>query len=435
MRSLKNTVEATPAVWVHGVISQIAEKPSGVYLSIADFTDGDVKPKATLALYCYTAKYDAILAKISSLSQPFTLKHDLKVNFLVRAELYIPYGKLQAQILDIDPVYTIGELALTKNAILKRLAMEGLLEKNKQLELADVPLRVGLITGEKELADVPLRVGLITGENTAAYKDFTTRLEASPFAFEVTTVYARMQGNETEGSIIAALEQLQSDPNLDVVCIVRGGGAKTDLNFFDSEALCRAVANYPTPVFTGIGHEIDRCLLDEVAYLSCITPTDCAKRLVERVTDSWNRMTDAMANIADGARDLLSENNKQLGTIGNQLQQKVFGFIQNEKSKHVLIAASIKKDSAFYIKSEHERLDRNREGLRQGSRKILDLAKSEFELVNEKVKNADPKTTLAKGYSLTLDANGKFIRKASQLKSGDTIKTRLADGDVLSVVK
>ena len=244
-----------------------------------------------------------------------------------------------------------------------------------------------------------------------------------------------MQGNETEESIIAALELLQSDPNLDVVCIVRGGGAKTDLNFFDSEALCRAVANYPIPVFTGIGHEIDRCLLDEVAYLSCITPTDCAKRLVERVTDSWNKMTDAMAGIADGARELLTESNKQLGTMGNQLQQKVLGLIQNEKSKHTLIAASIKKDTAFYIKSEHERLNRNKEGLKQGSRKILDLAKSEFELFNEKVKNADPKTTLSKGYSLTLDANGKFIRKASQIKSGDTIKTRLADGEVLSTVQ
>ena len=419
MRSLKNTVESTPAVWVHGVISQIAEKPSVVYLSIADFNEGDVKPKATLALYCYTAKYDAILAKISSLSQPFTLKHDLKVNFLVRAELYIPYGKLQAQILDIDPVYTIGELALTKSAILKRLAMEGLLEKNKQLELAEVPLRVGLITGE----------------NTAAYKDFTTRLEASPFAFEVTTVYARMQGNETEESIIAALEQLQGDPNLDVVCIVRGGGAKTDLNYFDSEALCRAAANYPLPIWTGIGHEIDRSLLDEVAYLSCITPTDCAKRLVERVTDSWNRMTEAMANIADSARDLLTENNKRLGTTGNQLHQKVTGLIQSEKSKHTLIAASIKKDTAFCLKSEHDRLDRNKEGLKQGSRKILDLAKSQFELISEKVKNADPKTTLAKGYTLTLDANGKFIRNKDRIKPGDTLTTRFKDGSIESIVK
>ena len=419
MRSLKNTVESTPAVWVHGVISQIAEKPSGVYLSIADFNDGDVKPKATLALYCYTSKFDSILGKISNLSQPFTLKQDLKVNFLVRAELYIPYGKLQAQILDIDPVYTIGELALTKSAILKRLAIDGLLEKNKQLELAEVPLRVGLITGE----------------NTAAFKDFTTRLETSPFAFEVTTVYAKMQGNETEESVIAALEQLKAFPELDVVCIVRGGGAKTDLTFFDSEALCRAVANYPLPVFTGIGHEIDRSILDEVAYLSCITPTDCAKRLVERVTDSWNKMLETMSSIANGARDLLTENNKRLGTTGNQLHQKVIGLIQEEKAKHTFIATSIKKDSAFCIKSEHERLDRNKEGLKQGSRKILDLVKSQFELVSEKVKNADPKTTLAKGYSLTLDANGKFIRKTTQIKSGDTIKTRLADGEILSIVQ
>lgn len=419
MRSLKNTVESTPAVWVHGVISQIAEKPSGVYLSIADFNDGDVKPKATLALYCYTSKFDSILAKISSLSSPFTLKQDLKVNFLVRAELYIPYGKLQAQILDIDPVYTIGELALTKMAILKRLATEGLLDKNKQTMLADVPLHVGLITGEK----------------TAAYKDFTTRLETSPFAFEVSTVYARMQGNETETSVIAALEQLKKIEDLDVVCIIRGGGAKTDLTFFDSEALCRAVANYPIPVWTGIGHEIDRSILDEVAYLSCITPTDCAKRLVERVTDSWNRMTEAMANIADGARELLVENNKQLSSMGNTLQQKVFKLIQDEKSKHILIAASIKKDTAFYLKAEHERIDRNKEGLKQGSRKILDLAKSQFELVSEKVKNADPNTTLAKGYTLTLDAHGNFIRNKSQLKPGDTLTTRFKDGSVQSVVQ
>lgn len=419
MRSLKNRVEDTPSVWVHGVISQISVKASGVYLSIADFGEDDVKPKATLALYCYTGKFEAILAKISSLDKPFTLKQDLKVNFLVRAELYIPYGKLQAQILDIDPVYTIGELALTRSAILKRLAMEGLLEKNKQLELAEVPLRIGLITGE----------------NTAAYQDFTTRLEASPFAFHVTTIYARMQGNETEASVIAALEQFKADTELDIVCIVRGGGAKTDLNFFDSEALCRAVANFPIPVFTGIGHEIDHCLLDEVAYLACITPTDCAKRIVERVQDRWNEMTTTAAAIAEGARGILNEENKALVSMGSELQQKVTERIMGEKTKQALIAAGIKKDFAYIMKAENERLDRNKEGLRQGTRKILDLAKSKFELFSEKVKNADPKTTLAKGYSLTLDANGKFIRNKSQVQSGDCITTRFHDGEISSVVQ
>ena len=270
MKALKQKVESTPAVWVRGVITQINEKARVVYLSIADFEEGNVNPLATVPLYCYSAKFAAIRSKVENYPQPFTLKEQLKVSFLIKADLYIPYGKLQAQILDIDPIYTLGELALTKSAILKRLALEGLLEKNKALTLADVPIRVGLITGE----------------GTAAYKDFTTKLAESPFNFKVKTAYAKMQGSDTEPTVLAALEELARDTSLDVVCIIRGGGSKTDLNFFDSEALCRAVANYPIPVFTGIGHEIDRSLLDEVAYQSCITPTDTAKRLIDRVADS-----------------------------------------------------------------------------------------------------------------------------------------------------
>ena len=134
MKALKQKVESTPAVWVRGVITQINEKARVVYLSIADFEEGNVNPLATVPLYCYSAKFAAIRAKVENYPQPFTLKEQLKVSFLIKADLYIPYGKLQAQILDIDPVYTLGELALTKSAILKRLALEGLLEKNKSPE-------------------------------------------------------------------------------------------------------------------------------------------------------------------------------------------------------------------------------------------------------------------------------------------------------------
>ena len=174
------------AFFVRGVITQINEKSKVVYLSIADFEEGNVNPLATVPLYCFAAKFAAIRAKVENYPQPFELKEQLKVSFLIKADLYVPYGKLQAQILDIDPVYTLGELALTKSAILKRLALEGLLEKNKALALADVPVRVGLITGE----------------GTAAYKDFTTKLAESPFSFKVKTAYAKMQGSETESTSI-----------------------------------------------------------------------------------------------------------------------------------------------------------------------------------------------------------------------------------------
>lgn len=419
LTSIKNKLQETPTVWIHGVLTQVTEKGNMVYMNIADFKEGDVKPEATMPLSCYAGRFMDIRLKAASCPTPFEIKDQLKVCFLVKADVYIPFGKLQGAVLDIDPVYTLGELAITRAAILKRLALDGLLDKNKNLELAKTPLQVGLITGEK----------------TAAYKDFTTRLDASPFNFKVTTEYARMQGNETEASVIAAMEKLLQNPELDVICIVRGGGSKTDLNYFDSEALCRAVANCPIPVFTGIGHEIDKSLLDEVAYLSCITPTDCAKRLVERVQESWNEMTTTAKRIADGTKSLLNDHNKDLASAGNALQQKVSARLQQEKTRHTLISSVLQKDVQFIVKNETLHLDRNAEGLHQGSRKILDLAKSRFELLETRVKNADPQTVLAKGYTLTLDSNGKFIRNAAQLKTGDILKTKFRDGAVESVVR
>lgn len=418
MTALKQKVETTPAVWVHGVITQISEKPKVVYLSIADFEEGSVIPQATVSLTCFRPKFEAIKAKIANFSNPFELKEQLKVSLLIKAELYVPYGKLQAQILDIDPIYTLGELALTKSAILKRLALEGLLDKNKNLELAQMPLHIGLITGE----------------GTAAFKDFTTKLAESPFNFQVETVYAKMQGNETESSIIEALASLQANPEIDVICIVRGGGSKTDLNFFDSEALCRAAANATVPIFTGIGHEIDKSLLDEVAYLSCITPTDCAKRLIERATESWNKMLEAARNIAEGAKDTLNTSNRELTSIAHQLEQILGERFHSEKMKLAQITTSLSKDIRYLFQAEHDRLERNTEGLKQGTRKIIELEKTKFALNEIKVKAADPSTILSKGYTLTLDANGKFIRNASNLKAGDRITTRFREGNITSQV-
>lgn len=419
LTSLKKRVEETPSVWVRGVITRMTVKPNIVYISIADFVEGSVKPVAALDLTCFAGRYAYILSKIQSFEQPFELSEELKVSLLIKADLYIPTGRLQAQVLDIDPVYTVGELALTKSAILKRLALEGLLEKNKNLPFADMPMRIGLITGEK----------------TAAFKDFTSKLAESPFAFKVMTVYAKMQGEETERSVLAALEKLAQETTLDVVCIVRGGGSKTDLNFFDSEALCRAVANYHIPVFTGIGHEIDKSLLDEVAFQSCITPTDTAKRIVDRVSDGWNNMLVAAQNVAMGAKDAIIRENQTLANAGVRLQQKVTARIQGEKTRLAICESNLKRDLNYIIRDENARLDRDIEGLRQGSRKILDLAKSKFTLSEVRVKAADPATTLAKGYSLTLDASGKFVRNASQLKPGDKLTTRFKDGNVTSVVQ
>ena len=371
LQSVKKTLTGTPAVVV--------------YLSIAEYEEGNVKPVATLPLTCFIPKYAAICQKAETAAKPFALREQIKVCFLVQADLYITLGKFQAQILDIDPVYTIGELAITKQAILKKLTQEGLLRKNAELEMPPTPLHVGLITGE----------------STAAFKDFTTRLEASPFAFKVHTAYAKMQGNETESTILAALERLQQEPEIDVVCIVRGGGSKTDLNYFDS----------------------------------CITPTDCAKRLVERVAESWQAMFSTVEDIQKGSIALLSESREELFNLAHSLQGTVMGRIQREKSQIAVKGTSLAKEVQFILRNESQRISRNDEGLRQGSRKIIELEMAKFEITELKVKNASPETALAKGYSFTLDSNGKFIKSKDQVKAGELITTRLADGTIQSVVQ
>ncbi len=419
LTSIRNLLQTkVPAVWVNGVITQISERGRMVYLSIAEFAEGDVKPLATLPLYIFGSDFSKMSAKLKNLPAPFALKEQIKVNLLVESDFYVPYGKFQGRVLDIDPAYTIGELALTRRAILERLEKEGLLRKNAALPLAEVPLRVGLITGE----------------GTAAFQDFCTTLASSGFAFEVIPAFARMQGNETENTILEALGILRTR-DVDVVCIVRGGGSKTDLNYFDSEALCRAAALFPVPVLTGIGHEIDKSLLDFVAWESRITPTDCAKFLIERVTGAWADTQDLIREITAKIQSRLILNKERLKHFRERLSKNASGKFLSEKAALVQIGKNISKIPQFHLRTEHERLKRNKDGFTIGVQKILKLKLAHFELLETKVRLADPETLLARGYSLTYRKDGKPVRNGESLKSGDVLVTRFAQGSVESVVR
>lgn len=316
--------EQIPTIWVHGVITQMQERGRMLYLSLAEYAENDVKPVATLPLFIFSSDFAAIQNKLNALPSPFDLRPELKVNLLIQADFYVPQGKFQGRVLDVDPVYTLGEMALTRQAILERLTREGLRDRNGAL-----PLPV-----------VPLRVGLITGEGTAAFNDFMSVLAQSGFAFQVVPAWARMQGAETENSILTALGTLLKDRQLDVVCIVRGGGSRTDLNFFDSEALCRAVALFPIPVFTGIGHEIDRSLLDLFAWESRITPTDCAKFLVQRVSEAWESTQALGQGIAQRTQDKLRYAWLRIEGAKDQIKRSVTQRVSREHERQ----ARIQKD-------------------------------------------------------------------------------------------
>lgn len=420
LQSFKNKVlRDIPKIWVHGVITQIQERGKMVYLSIAEFNEGNVNVVATCPLYIFQFDYQRLSAKLAALPKPFQLKQELKVNLYIEADFYIPYGKFQARVLDIDPSYTIGELALTREAILKRLREEGLLRKNAELPFPQVPLHIGLVTGE----------------GTAAFHDFTTKLQESGFAFKVTPAFARMQGNDTETTVLQAMGTLLQNNDIDVVCIIRGGGSKTDLSYFDSEALCRAVANYSLPVLTGIGHEIDISLLDQVAWQSCITPTDCAKFLIDRVSDAWQHTRDLAMEIAGHVQARLPYEQERQRRIRENIERSTSRLIIQEQEALSTFIKTLQKAPGRIFDNEKEAIYRGIEGLKNGSRKILELANKNFELQELRVRAADPQTILKKGYSLTLDENGKVVKGAAGLTSGARITTRFADGDIRSIVE
>ncbi len=194
-------------------------------------------------------------------------------------------GHIQLSLLEVDPSFTAGRLALDRDEVLRRLAGDGSLAANKRLELPTVPLRIGLVTSR----------------GSAAHADFLDQLRRPGYRFSVRTVQAAMQGDRAVANVVQALRRLGTE-DVDVVAVVRGGGSKLDLASFDAEEVGRAVAAMPVPVITGIGHETDRTVADEAAAVSLKTPTAAAEWIVARVADYAGRVDTATHTIRDAAR-------------------------------------------------------------------------------------------------------------------------------------
>ena len=388
------------------------------YLTLSEYAENDVRPLASLSLFLFSADLEALNFRLSQLPQPFSLASDLKVSLLVQADFYVPQGRFQAKVLDIDPVYTLGELALTRQAILKRLDAEGLRDRNRRIAMPKVPLRIGLVTAP----------------GSAAYHDFTTTLTESGYAFEVVAAYARMQGNETESTILIAMGQLLQRRDLDVICIVRGGGGKADLNYFDSEALCRAVALCPVPVLTGIGHEIDQSLVDLVSWKACITPTDSAKFLVRYIEEAWSEVIGLVEGVVKSTRLRIEREQGRFRGMLQGLSRRLPGRFARERERQVRAIKDIQRGLRQRLETEGRVLERNRLGLKQGSHKLLEMSRLRFELIQEKVKAADPMLVVRRGYSITTGRNGKLVRSPEDAEVGTELVTRFAWGSLRSQV-
>lgn len=322
----------------------------------------------------------------------------IKVLVKVTVQFHELYG-YSLTVTDIDPAYTLGDMARRRREILRQLEEEGVLTLNKELE---IPL-------------LPQRIAVISSATAAGYGDFCHQLQHNPrgFYFYTELFPALMQGDQVEESVLEALDRVNARlEEFDVVVIIRGGGATSDLSGFDTYLLAAACAQFSLPIITGIGHERDDTVLDAVAHTRVKTPTAAAEFLISRMTESADYLDELAVRLQESAYARLEQERKKL----QDCQIRIPALAGRRLSEGRFALLTIKKD------------------LSQALGTLLARQQHRIELLRQRVTDASPEKLLKRGYSITLK-DGKAVTDASLLKPGDVITTRLKKGSVISTVK
>jgi len=364
------------------------------YLTLVDKDEDTIRAEIKAVIWASAFK------KVSSEFRRATgidLAKGIKILFEAEVSFHERYG-LKLNILNIDPSYTIGELAVRRKEILERLTKEGIKDKNKELEL---PL-------------VPQRIGIVSSATAAGYEDLVTHLvnNAYGYTFTYKLYEALMQGDRAEASIVNALGLcMREAPLLDIVVIVRGGGGQADLHCFDSYEIAKAIAFLPLPVISGIGHERDVTVVDEVSNLRAKTPTAAADLIVTRVRNFENMIDSLTNSLVHGTQKLTSDVREKISNLAGELASA--GRTALLDSTHRL---------NFFIK---------------GLKYSLKLITSERERLKSKESNINhlnPVNVLKRGYTITYN-NGKAVKTISDAEVGDSLRTVLFKGELMSRVE
>jgi len=465
-RQVKGSLDTTFAmpVWVKAEISEMTVNRSGhCYLDLVETESGTdtVIARCRATIWSYTFR---MLKPYFETTTGQTFTEGLKVLLQAKVEYHEVYG-FSLNIRDIDPVYTLGDLARQRREIIRRLQEDGVFEMNKELEL---PL-------------VPQRIAVISSPTAAGLQDFLDQLHSNvhQFVFYTKLFPAVMQGNEAPRSIMSALDLIYEYEDLfDAVVIIRGGGAQLDLACFDQYELAFHVAQFPLPVITGIGHDKDDTVIDLVAHTRMKTPTAVAEFLIggalrfsQELKELEKHFTELVSNQLEDNKDRLNEAVDQLNDLVNQmivaqqnrlniariqLANRTETFLKNQQNDLKQLVVGTQNIAGKFVTRQNHLLDqsgtklnfvfrgqvhKNKNLLNQFQHLIkiqateqIRAEKKNLISIQEKLRLVDPQNILKRGYSLTM-LNGKIVKSVNQITSGDLIETRLSDGTVESKVE
>ncbi|MBN1250802.1 MAG: exodeoxyribonuclease VII large subunit [Bacteroidales bacterium] len=429
-------------IWLVAEIGEINFNQTGhAYLELIekDKNSDKIIAKARATIWSYTLR---MLKPYFETTTNQELTSGLKILINVSVEFHEIYG-FSLNIKDIDPTYTLGDIERRRLEILRKLEEEGIINMNKDI---DLPI-------------VIQKIAIISSATAAGYEDFTNQLDYNKhgYKFYYKLFPALMQGQQTEQSIINALEKIFENADFfDVVVIIRGGGSKSDLMSFDKYDLAYFITQFPIPVISGIGHEKDISVVDIVSHTSLKTPTAVAEFLISNITDFDNYINELFKNIESTVIENIQTEKENLLYIAQKFSQNVKNKTNTEKTKLLVLQEkfinktknrinnsiikmdfynnSIKNIVKYNFNAKRTKLDREFEKLKyRATNKIYEI-QEKINNYEKRINILDPKNVMKKGYSIT-KFNGKIIKNAKLIKKGDKIETILYQDKIISLIE
>ena len=416
--------------WVEAELSECREARGHCYMELIQKDEATATPIAKASARCWASKWMLVRPYFERTTGQM-LHAGMKVLLKVYAQFHEAYG-FSWIVTDIDPPYTLGDMARKRQEIIRQLKEEGVFDLQKELQL---PLFCQ-------------RIAVISSETAAGYGDFCNQLADNPygFKFETQLFSAIMQGEGVEQSIIDALGRIfseyseysehsdSSDCPFDCVVIIRGGGATSDMSGFDTLALAENVANFPLPIITGIGHDRDESILDMISHTRVKTPTAAAAFLIDHLKNIMDILNDSQEQIVRLAQQKLTYYKSQFASIAEVLPRLFANVKVRQEARLDALNNRLILSSSNKLSTLNSRLSTFADHLPILLDRRLMAEKHRLQLIEEKVKSLDPALLLSRGYSITMK-DGKVVRDPQTLRHGDEIETRLEKGTIKSIVK
>ena len=397
-RMVRATLESRfrDPLWISAEISELKVNRSGhCYLNLVEKGATDGAPRAEARAVIWRSAY-LPMASMFEAATGTTLRAGLRVLVRVVVSYHEVYG-FSLQIIDLDPRFTLGEVERRRRETIARLQQDGVWDMNRELSLPRPTLRIAIVSSD----------------TAAGYQDFMNELRRNSYRFETTLFRSLMQGDAAEESVINALNEIAArESDFDVVAIIRGGGSTSDLALFDSYLIASYVAQFPLPIFSGIGHDKDISVVDMVAHTSLKTPTAVATKLVEMADYVMNIVENLAADITLLVENRVQNEAMRIYTLGTDIERHATS-ITNTQLNHIdLIKSELHSRVEYILSTEERRIDNAKRTLESYS---ID-------------------NILRLGFAVARNQDG-AIRSIANTHIGESIDIELIDGTVGAEIK